>query len=62
VFCFISVYKLKNKYQLKSFITGKQTVMKRKIISFILFTALYAILSTGCVPPRHLAQPPPPGH
>jgi len=32
----------------------------KKITSIILLTAMYAILSAGCAPPKHLAPPPPP--
>ncbi|MDO3642112.1 MAG: hypothetical protein ACTHMI_23205 [Mucilaginibacter sp.] len=36
--------------------------MKKKVITIMLLTAMYAALSTSCAPPRHLKPPPaPPG-
>lgn len=43
-------------------VVPKNTTMKKKIITIMLLTAVYAMLSTSCAPPKHLKAPPaPPG-
>ncbi len=39
-------------------VVSKHTTMKKKIITMMLLTAVYAMLSTSCAPPKHLSAPP----